>query len=98
LHLETSNHPLYWVGEPASLDDARLSVKFASGMVSLTQGWVSSTSIRQRGRNCGLEKEDEALGWEGRILANHEGVVQSITLRYLVASAAEDGRVFIALL
>ena len=42
------------------------------------------------------KQEDEALGWEGRVLANHQGVVQSIHFQpdtLLLASAAEDGRV-----
>ena len=40
------------------------------------------------------KQEDESLGWEGRVLAEHEGAVQSIRFQpdtLLLASAAADG-------
>lgn len=40
------------------------------------------------------KQEDEALGWEGRVLAGHEGTVQSLHFQpdtLLLASAAADG-------
>ncbi|MBW4515920.1 MAG: WD40 repeat domain-containing protein [Timaviella obliquedivisa GSE-PSE-MK23-08B] len=42
------------------------------------------------------KQEDLSLGWEGRVLAGHEGTVQSIQFQpdaLLFASAAADGRV-----
>jgi WD40 repeat protein len=44
------------------------------------------------------KQEDEALGWEGRVLAGHEETVQSIGFQpnsLLLASAAADGWVYL---
>jgi len=59
-----------------------------------------STSIRQRGRNCGLG----AGGWGARVGRSHSSKswrrcpIHPLSATLLLASAAEDGRVFIALL
>jgi len=45
------------------------------------------------------KQTDESLGWSGRVLTMHKGVVQAISFQpstFLLASAAEDGGLFMA--
>ncbi|BAS55543.1 hypothetical protein NIES2135_51730 [Leptolyngbya boryana NIES-2135] len=90
--LEWGN-PEPWMmrGFPGKIRDLAWSDQFASNAPLLASASVEGIVVWEK-------HEEEAIGWESRVLGTHEGVVQGLCFQpatMLLASASEDGSVIL---